>query len=116
MIRPVVAAASALVLAAAAAQAHHGWGSYDAQAVFTIQAPVERIQWQNPHVHLYIVHDGAEWEATLAPISRMARRGLSAEMLAPGTEVAVEGYPSTRHPHEMRAERITVAGQTFELR
>jgi len=28
----------------------------------------------------------------------------------------VEGYPSTRNQHEMRAERITVAGQAVELR
>jgi hypothetical protein len=28
----------------------------------------------------------------------------------------VLGYPSTRNLHEMRAERITVAGKTVELR
>ena len=37
-------------------------------------------------------------------------------MLKPGTTVVVEGYPSTRNEHEMRAERITVAGKTVELR
>jgi hypothetical protein len=37
-------------------------------------------------------------------------------MLAVGTVVSIEGYPSTRTPNEMRAERITVAGKTFELR
>ena len=30
--------------------------------------------------------------------------------------VAVEGYPSTQKPHEMRAERITIAGKSVELR
>jgi hypothetical protein len=37
-------------------------------------------------------------------------------MLKPGTPVTVDGYPSTRNQHEMRAERITVAGKTVELR
>jgi hypothetical protein len=37
-------------------------------------------------------------------------------MLKPGATVSVEGYPSTRTPREMRAERITVAGKTVELR
>ena len=37
-------------------------------------------------------------------------------MLKPGTPVVVEGYPSTRNEREMRAERITVAGKTVELR
>jgi hypothetical protein len=61
-------------------------------------------------------YDGAMWEATLAPLSRMQLRGLSEELLKPGTPVVVEGYPSTRNQHEMRAERITVAGKTVELR
>ena len=38
------------------------------------------------------------------------------EVLKPGTPVVVLGYPSTRNQHEMRAERITVAGKTVELR
>jgi hypothetical protein len=37
-------------------------------------------------------------------------------MLRPGAIVAVEGYPSTQKEHEMRAERITVAGKAVELR
>jgi hypothetical protein len=46
----------------------------------------------------------------------MQARGLSQEMLKPGTVVAVEGYPSTQKAHEMRAERITVGGKAVELR
>jgi hypothetical protein len=46
----------------------------------------------------------------------MQARGLTQEMLKPGTTVAVEGYPSTQKQHEMRAERITVSGKTVELR
>jgi hypothetical protein len=61
-------------------------------------------------------YQDATWEATLAPLSRMQARGLSEEMLKPGTPVTVLGYPSTRNEHEMRAERIIVAGKTVELR
>jgi len=106
----------AALLLAPPALAHHGWGSYDAARVFTITAPVEHLDWSNPHAHLQLRHQGEMWEATLAPLSRMQLRGLSQEMLKPGTTVAVEGYPSTRTPREMRAERITVAGKTVELR
>ncbi len=74
------------------------------------------LEWANPHAHLMLKHEGATWEATLAPLSRMEARGLTADMLKPGTPVVVEGYPSTRNEHEMRAERITVAGKTVELR
>jgi hypothetical protein len=61
-------------------------------------------------------YQGATWEATLAPLFRMQSRGITQDMLKPGTPVVVVGYPSTRIAHEMRAERITVAGKAVELR
>jgi Family of unknown function (DUF6152) len=106
----------AIVCMTGAASAHHGWGSYDASKVFTISAPVETLSWADPHVHIMLKYDGATWEATLAPLFRMQSRGLTKDMLKPGTPVVVVGYPSTRNQHEMRAERITVDGKTVELR
>jgi hypothetical protein len=106
----------ATFLSAATASAHHGWGSYDAAKAFTISAPVETLSWADPHARIMLKYQGAAWEATLAPLSRMQARGLSEQMLKPGTPVVVLGYPSTRNEHEMRAERITVAGKTVELR
>jgi uncharacterized protein DUF6152 len=106
----------AAILSAGAAAAHHGWGSYDTAKAFTISAPVETLSWADPHARIMLKYDGAIWEATLAPLSRMLARGLSEEMLKPGTPVVVLGYSSTRNQHEMRAERITVAGKTVELR
>jgi hypothetical protein len=104
------------IVGAGTASAHHGWGSYDAGKVFTMTGPLKMVDWSNPHVHVMLDHDGATWEATLAPIFRMQARGLDPEMLRAGTTVSVEGYPSTRTQHEMRAERITIGGKTFELR
>lgn len=46
----------------------------------------------------------------------MQARGLTQEMLKPGTTVVVVGYPSTEKQHEMCAECITVAGKSVELR
>jgi hypothetical protein len=108
--------ALAAVVSAGAAYAHHGWGSYDATKVFKISAPVESLSWADPHAHVMLKYEGATWEATLAPLFRMEARGIKQDMLKPGTQVVVEGYPSTRTAHEMRAERITVAGKVVELR
>lgn len=105
-----------LIGASAVASAHHGWGSYDSAKKFVIEAPVEMIAWQNPHAHVMLKYENTTWEITLAPISRMQSRGLSEDMLKTGTVIAAEGYPSTRREHEMRAERITVAGKTYEMR
>jgi hypothetical protein len=116
MRRSIAIALAVLGFTSAAAFAHHGWGSYDAAKKFTIEAPVEMVSWQNPHAHVMLKYEGATWEVTLAPVSRMLRRGLTEEMLKAGTPISAEGYPSTRNEHEMRAERIIVAGKTYEMR
>ena len=116
MSRTLAALVAMIAFGSVAAVAHHGWGSYDAAKKFVIEAPVDSVRWENPHVHLMLQYDGASWMIILAPISRMQNRGLAPDMLVSGTPVSVEGYPSTRTSNEMRAERITVAGTTIELR
>lgn len=96
--------------------AHHGWGSYDSATVMSIEAPIVEARYQYPHSAVVLEHQGARWEIVLAPPSRMDRRGIPDGELQPGLTVTVEGYPSTAHPHEMRAERITLNGRTVELR
>jgi hypothetical protein len=99
-----------------AALAHHGWGSYDASKAMAIEAAVTHLEWQNPHVHIAVNHQGGTWEVVLAPPFRMQARGLSPEMINVRTPVRVEGYPSTRAERELRAERIVVGGKAYELR
>jgi hypothetical protein len=107
---------SAAVLTGSIALAHHGWGSYDAGRVMTITGNVEQANWENPQLMVVVPHQGRSWEAVLAPPFRMSARGLNADMIRPGTQVRLEGYPSTRTATEMRAERIVVNGRTYELR
>ena len=98
------------------AQAHHGWGSYDSSGVFTIEGEILVAKYENPHGEVEIMHAGKRWTCTLAPPFRMQNRGLPPEMLKPGVAAKVEGYPSRVNETEMRAERITIAGKTVELR
>ena len=53
---------------------------------------------------------------TLAPTSRMNSRGATEKVVAVGQNVSAYGYPSTVQKDEMRAERITVDGKTYEMR
>jgi hypothetical protein len=53
---------------------------------------------------------------TLAPTSRMSSRGATEKVIAVGQTVSAYGYPSTVEKDEMRAERITVDGKTYEMR
>ena len=110
------AALAAGLLAAGAAVAHHGWGSYDADNPQTVTGPLTEVAFGQPHVHVRLEADGRTWMVILAPISRMQSRGATQEVLEVGTTVSAYGYPSRTEPNEMRAERITVDGRTYELR
>jgi hypothetical protein len=46
----------------------------------------------------------------------MESRGLSKEMLKAGTKATVMGYQNKVEKNELRAERITIADKTIELR
>ena len=105
-----------LLLVAGPALAHHGWGSYDAANPDTVTGPVLTSKFENPHVTLTMRGQDKEWTVTLAPPSRMTNRGAVAAVVAVGKTVSAFGYPSTAQKDEMRAERITVDGKTYEMR
>ena len=98
------------------ANAHHGWGSYDASKTITLTGPIKEMKYANPHCQLVLDVQGKKWECVLAPPFRMENRGLPDGTLKVGMPVTVVGYASTAHEGEMRAERITVEGKTVELR
>ena len=99
-----------------AAAAHHGWSEYDQQTTQKLTGTIEEAGYEHPHGHIRLKTAGKTWTAVLAPPSRMDARGLSKELLKVGATATVEGYASRVKPDEMRAERITIAGKTVELR
>lgn len=106
----------AFVAIAGPAAAHHGWGSYDAANPVTVTGPIVTARYQNPHATLTVRGNDKVWTVTLAPTSRMGARGASAEVVAVGKQISAHGYPSRTERDEMRAERITVDGKTYEMR
>ena len=113
-VMPLVLAASCLMAAGAAA--HHGWGSYDAANPVTVQGAIATSKYENPHATITLSDKGKAWTVTLAPTFRMSARGATEDVVAVGKTVSAYGYPSTVEKDEMRAERITVDGKTYELR
>ena len=113
----LILAVLAIGVGGGAAVAHHGWSSYDAATVVTIEAPIVTAKYENPHSEITLSDQaGKEWHVILAPPSRMERRGLARAELKPGTRATVVGYANRNKPEEMRAERITIGGKTVELR
>ena len=75
--------------------------------------------YSNPHGFVKLQVEGEQgkvWYVVLAPPARMQGRGLTREMLKEGTTATVVGYPHRKTANEMRAERITINGNTTELR
>ena len=107
------------LLLAAAAMAHHGWTGYDESKAFTVSGVIREAKWENPHVLIRLQADngkGKTWLAYLAPVSRMETRGLKKDDVKVGATATLMGYPNKTTDDEMRAERITIAGKTAELR
>lgn len=107
---------AALVFAPVGAAAHHGWSSYDEERTLDLNGVIRSSSYEQPHGTLKLEVMKQTWLVVLAPPTRMKSRGLEREMLKPGTEAIVVGYPHRKTKLEMRAERITVAGKTVELR
>ena len=112
----VTVVGAGLLLGAATAFAHHGWSGYDAGKELTLSGTIEAAGYEHPHGGVRLKTPGKTWNVVLAPPSRMENRGLKREMLAPGIAATVVGYPNRTDPDELRAERITIAGKTTELR
>lgn len=116
--RYLIAVALTFVVAVTAA-AHHGWSEYDAGKMLTLTGTIREAGYANPHgfVRLQVGGEkGKTWRVILAPPSRMEKRGLSRDALKVGASATVVGYPHKSEANELRAERITIAGKTIELR
>lgn len=107
---------AALALMPAAALAHHGWSGYDGSRVLNLTGTIREAGYEHPHGYVRLETSDKTWMVVLAPPSRMENRGLPREMLKPGTQASVVGYPNRSDPGEMRAERITIGDKTTELR
>jgi len=100
------------------AWAHHGWTGYEEQTQ-TITGTIREASYENPHGSVRLQAEGSNgktWVVVLAPTGRMTDRGLTRDALKVGTTATVVGYAHRSTRDEMRAERITIAGKTTELR
>src|SRR5258707_9487642 len=91
-------AALSLLAATVPAYAHHSFAAeFDTKKPITLTGTVTKLEWTNPHAHIYInVKDegGAMtvWDFELGSPNGLARRGWSRNSLKPGDIVTVMGY------------------------
>ena len=105
-----------LFLGTAFAPLHHGWAEYDQTKVLDYTGIIVGAKYENPHALATVKDKDKTWVVYLAPTSRMQERGVTAAMLKKGSSLRVVGYPHKTVKNEMRAERIFIDGQKYELR
>jgi hypothetical protein len=90
-------AAVGLVLATAAAMAHHSFAAeFDANKPLNLKGVVTKIEWMNPHTYFYMDVTGpdgkvANWGMEMGSPNGLMRAGWTRNTLKVGDEVTVEG-------------------------
>ncbi len=78
--------------------AHHGFDTeYDAKKKVSLTGVVTKVEWTNPHMHVYIdVTDAggkvANWNLEMSSPNTVQRQGWGRNSLMPGDKVVFEGY------------------------
>lgn len=111
-----IAAAALLIGCMSFGVRHHGWSSYDQTKTLDYKGVIQTLKYENPHALATVKDKDKTWTVYLAPITRMEARGLNADMIAKGKTIRVVGYPHKEVKDEMRAERIYVGENKYELR
>jgi Family of unknown function (DUF6152) len=104
-----------LFLLSSSASAHHATAAqYDVSSTIRLKGTVARIEWTNPHIHVFIDvkgEDGASetWTIEFPAPGATIVAGLSKQLLAPGTVIAFEAYPAKPSADRSKAQRSACA-------
>ncbi len=110
----IKAMAPALVGLVAVASSTVALGHHAAQVTFhtdqiiEVEGEITRLLWRNPHLRFTInardpLGGTALWNVESIPVTRLARVGVSAELVAVGQTVTVAGFPSRRSANAVYA-------------
>src|ERR1700754_2666630 len=83
--------AGALALAAGAAQAHHGWGSYS-EDEGQVSGVLEAADLGAPHGQLRVRPADGVWNVMLAPPAGIQRAGLTLAAVPKGAKITARGH------------------------
>jgi hypothetical protein len=107
--------ATAVVLAAVPAVAHHSFAAeYDTGKPVKVTGVVTKVDWQNPHSWIYVdvkSPDGkvASWAFSASPPGVLMRRGVTRGDFKPGTVIKVDGYRAKDGSNNGYGVKVTLA-------
>ena len=93
----ILAVGAGLLCLAAPVVAHHSFSvEYDVKKPVKVTGTVVRLEWTNPHAHLYVetVENGTKmtWNFEMASPNILERNGWTRKAVKPTDAVVVEGY------------------------
>ena len=106
---------AAILIAAASVFAHHSWTvEYDGNKPIKVQGVVSKVEWTNPHTHIYVDAKDDKgtvttWNFEMASTLSLERGGWSRKTLPIGTTVTVGGFGGRAETTRAIANSIVTA-------
>src|SRR5690606_37377306 len=100
MIRMLLVAAAALMLAGTAASAHHSYGAtYDVSREIRLEGKLVSFSYRNPHSFVTLQapdEKGVQqrWAVEWSGTTQLTSQGINRETLRPGDAIVIVGRPS----------------------
>lgn len=114
-------ALSLLLGAWSSSSAHHSFAVYDFTQEIPFEGVVETLTFRNPHISMTLIHEGENGEKTTiqfvegAPANMLVRRGLTPDMIKPGTRITAIGSPRRDDPEAYFLRRVRLEdGREFQ--
>ena len=108
----VLHAIGAVLIAAVPIAAHHSFSAeYDAAARVTLKGVISKVEWSNPHIHIYIdVKDDTgkvtTWNMEGGPPNALKRSGVTLNIVNVGDTITITGFRA--RDNSTRASRCDV--------
>ena len=106
-----------VLLASMSARAHHSFSSvFDGKKPITLTGPVTKIEWANPHIHLYIdvkeeTGKVINWAIEMGSPNLLIRLGWTRHAMKVGDVVTIEGQLARDGSKLANARTVLLAGK-----
>ena len=107
-----------VLIAAAPVGAHHSFSAeYDATAMVTLKGVVSKVEWSNPHVHIYVdVKDesgkATTWNMEGNPPTVLIRRGFTRDVVNVGDTITITGFRARDNSTRASRSKVTTTDGT----
>lgn len=118
---PMIGALTLALALPVSSVAHHSFAVYDFAQEIPFEGVVETLTFRNPHISMTLTLDGEDGRTTTinfvegAPANMLVRRGLTPEMIKPGTRITAIGSPRRDDPEVFFLRRVRLEdGREFQ--